>query len=78
LLVAREVAMLVELSKMEQRYDAVLGVIRDGFTITEVAQKFGVSRESDLERGGQLAIGDKIEFIPSHICPVVISLTRSS
>ena len=38
--------MLVELSKMEQRYDAAFCVIRDGFTVTEVAQKFGVSRES--------------------------------
>lgn len=26
--------MLVELSKMEQRYDAVLAVIRDGLTVT--------------------------------------------
>ena len=31
---------------MEQRYDTVLGVIRDGFTVTEVAQKFGVGRQS--------------------------------
>ncbi len=31
--------MLWELSKMEQRYDAVLSVIRDGFTVTEVDQK---------------------------------------
>jgi transposase-like protein len=31
---------------MEQRYDAVLGVLRDGFTVTEVAKKFGVSRQS--------------------------------
>jgi transposase len=38
--------MLWELSKMEQCYDAVLGVIRDGFSVTEVAQKFGVSRQS--------------------------------
>ena len=38
--------MLWESSKMEQRYDAVLGVIRDGFSVTEVAQKFGVSRQS--------------------------------
>jgi DNA-binding NarL/FixJ family response regulator len=37
---------LSESRKMEQRYDAVLGAIRDGFTITEVAQKFGVSRQS--------------------------------
>ena len=36
--------MLVELNKTEQRYDAVLGVLRDGFTVTEVAQKFNVSR----------------------------------
>jgi transposase InsO family protein len=31
---------------MEQRYDAVLGVIRDGYTVTEVAIKFGVSRQA--------------------------------
>ena len=37
---------LSEPSKMEQLYDAVLGVIRDGFTVTEVAQKSGVSRQS--------------------------------
>ena len=38
--------MLVELSKMEQRYDAVMAVIRDGLTVTEVAATFGVSRQS--------------------------------
>jgi hypothetical protein len=37
---------LVELSKVEQRYDAVLAVIRDGLTITETAEAFGVSRQS--------------------------------
>jgi DNA-binding NarL/FixJ family response regulator len=37
---------LSEPSKMKQRYDAVLGVIRDGFTLTGVAKKFGVSRQS--------------------------------
>jgi transposase len=31
---------------MEQRYDTVLGVVRDGFTVSEVALKFGVSRQS--------------------------------
>ena len=55
--------MLWESSKMEQRYDAVLGVIRDGFTVTEVAQKFGVSRQSvhtwmqRYEEGGLEALG---------------------
>lgn len=38
--------MLVELTKMEQRYDAVMAVIRDGFPVSEVAEKFGVSRQS--------------------------------
>jgi transposase len=36
----------MELSKMEQRYDAVVAVIRDGLTVTEAAEKFGVSRQS--------------------------------
>ena len=33
----------MELSKMEQRYDAVVAVIRDGLTVTEAVEKFGVS-----------------------------------
>ena len=36
--------MLKELSKMEQRYQAVLCVLVDGLLVTEVAEKFGVSR----------------------------------
>jgi transposase len=31
---------------MVQRYDAVLGVIRDGFAVTEVASKIDASRQS--------------------------------
>ena len=38
--------MLRELSKMEQRYDAVLAVIRDGMAVTEVAEKYGVGRQT--------------------------------
>jgi transposase InsO family protein len=37
---------LVELSKVEQRYQAVLAVQVDGLTVTEVAEKFGVSRQT--------------------------------
>jgi transposase-like protein len=41
---SREVArVLLETTKMEQRYDAVLAVIRDGLLVSEVAEKFGVS-----------------------------------
>jgi transposase InsO family protein len=38
--------MLVELSVVEQRYQAVLAVIRDGVPVTEVANRFGVSRQA--------------------------------
>jgi transposase InsO family protein len=38
--------MLVELSVVEQRYQAVLAVIRDGVPVVEVARRFEVSRQS--------------------------------
>ncbi len=38
--------MLVELSVVEQRYQAVLAVIRDGVPIVQVASRFGVSRQA--------------------------------
>ena len=38
--------MLVELSVMEQRYQAVLAITQDGWKIIEVARKLGVSRQS--------------------------------
>jgi transposase InsO family protein len=38
--------MLVELSVVEQRYQAVLAVIRDGVPIVQVARRFDVSRQA--------------------------------
>ena len=38
--------MLVELSVVEQRYQAVLAVIRDGVPIVQVAHRFDVSRQA--------------------------------
>jgi transposase-like protein len=38
--------MLVELSVVEQRYQAVLAVIRDGVQVIEVARRFDVSRQA--------------------------------
>jgi transposase len=38
--------MLVELSVVEKRYQAVLAVIRDGVPIVEVARRFDVSRQA--------------------------------
>lgn len=37
---------LVELSRMEQRYRAVMEVIEQGRPVTEVAERYGVSRQS--------------------------------
>jgi len=39
--------MLCETSKLEQRYDAVLGVLRDGFSVTDLAREFGVDRQTE-------------------------------
>ena len=38
--------MLVELNLVEQRYRAVLEVLNDGVTVTDVARRFGVSRQT--------------------------------
>ncbi|MBW3668528.1 MAG: IS481 family transposase [Actinobacteria bacterium] len=57
--------MLVELSKVEQRYEAVLAVQRDGLKVTEVAEAFGVSRQTvhswlaRYEAGGLAALADR-------------------
>ena len=57
--------MLVELSVMEQRYQAVLAVVQDGWKVTEVAERLGVSRQSvhtwiaRYERGGLAALADR-------------------
>jgi transposase InsO family protein len=56
---------LVELSVMEQRYEAVMAVVQDGWTVTEVAQRLGVARQSihnwiaRYEQGGLPALADR-------------------
>jgi len=56
---------LVELSVMEQRYQAVLAVIQDGWQVSEVARRLGVSRQSvhawisRYEQGGLSALADR-------------------
>ena len=57
--------MLVELSVMEQRYQAVLAVVQDGWKVTEVAERLGVSRQSihawiaRYGAGGLAALADR-------------------
>ncbi len=38
--------MLMELSVQEQKYQAVLAVLSDGRSVSEVAEQWGVSRQS--------------------------------
>ena len=38
--------MLLELTVAEQRYNAVMEVLRDGLTVIEVADRYGVSRQA--------------------------------
>ena len=53
-----------EMSVAEQRYQAVLAVISDGETVTDVAARFGVSRQTvhawlaKYEAGGLENLGD--------------------
>jgi transposase len=57
---------------MEQRYDAVLMVIRDGFQVSEVATKFHVSRQTlykwmaDYEAEGPEGLKDR-SHRPHHV-----------
>jgi transposase len=37
---------LLEMSKVEQRYEAGVAILRDGMKVTEVAEKFGVHRDT--------------------------------
>jgi transposase InsO family protein len=68
---------LVELSVMEQRYQAVLAVVQDGWKVVEVARRLGVSRQSvhtwiaRYERGGLGALADR-SHRPEH-CPHQVS-----
>ena len=57
--------MLVELSVMEQRYQAVMAVVQDGWKGVEVAQRLGVTRQSvhnwiaRYNDGGLAALADR-------------------
>ena len=81
--------MLVELSVMEQRYQAVLAVVQDGWKVVEVARRLGVSRQSvhiwisRYEHGGLAALADRSHRpascphqIPAALEAVICELRR--
>jgi transposase len=64
--------MLLELSVMEQRYQAVLEVLSGGVPVVEVAERYGVSRNAVHEwinryrDGGPPALADRSHRPHSH------------
>lgn len=83
--------MLVVLSVMEQRYQAVSLVIHDGESIVEVARRFNVSRQSvhawlaRYEKGGLAALADRshrpkgcAHQMPAAVEAVVLEMRRVS
>jgi transposase len=56
---------LLELTVAEQRFNAVVEVLRDGLTVTEVAERYGVSRQAiqgwlrRWQAGGLDALADR-------------------
>jgi transposase len=66
-------SVLVELTVAEQRFNAVMEVLRDGLTVTEVAERYGVSRQTvhgwlrRYRTGGLDALADR-SHRPRH-CP---------
>jgi transposase InsO family protein len=71
---------LLELSVVEQRYDAVMEVLREGLSKTEVAERYGVSRQSvhawiaRYEQGGMAALADRShrpKSCPHQIAPAI-------
>ena len=73
--------MLVELSVMEQRYQAVMAVVQDGWKVTEVADRLGVARQSvhnwiaRYEAGGLPALADR-SHKPQSGAPEIAPETR--
>jgi transposase len=71
---------LKELSKVEQRYDAVMAIVRDGLSVVQVAAKYQVTRQSFYrwiawyEQGGLEALADRPhrpKRVPHQMAPAI-------
>jgi transposase-like protein len=66
-------SVLLELTVAEQRFNAVMEVLRDGLTVIEVAERYGVSRQAvhgwlrRYRTGGLDALADRSHR--PHRCP---------
>ena len=72
-----------ELSVAEQRYQAVLAVISDGLSVSQVAQKMGVSRQTlhswlaRYEASGLEGLVDRSHLLPTSSSSVHCSIIRA-
>ena len=73
-------SVLVEVSVVEQRYDAVKEVLADGLPVTEVAERYGVARQTvhrwivRYRKGGLGALADRShrpDSCPHQMPPVI-------
>jgi transposase-like protein len=76
---------LVELSVMEQRYQAVLAVVQDGWQVSEVARRLGVSRQASTPGSSATSeeawLGSRTartDRAPAHTRPIPRSRRRSA
>jgi len=62
---------LVELNVVEQRYQAVLEVLNDGASVTDVARRYGVARQTVHEwLGASRPIVVLVHHVLEPQCPV--------
>jgi hypothetical protein len=55
--------MLVELDLVEQRYQAVLEVLNDGATVTDVARRYGCARRCTCGCGATRRRGSRVSAL---------------
>jgi transposase len=69
-----------ELTVVEQRYQAVLAVIGDGRTVSEVASQWSVSRQTmhawlaRYEQGGLEGLADRPAGCPHQMAPELVAV----
>jgi hypothetical protein len=62
-------SVLLELTVVEQRFNAVMEVLRDGLTVVEVAERYGVSRQAVHGWLRRYAAGGLEGWLPAPTAP---------
>jgi Helix-turn-helix domain len=65
-------SVLLELTVAEQRFNAVMEVLRDGLTVIEVAERYGVSRQTVHGWLGRYRTGGLRPWPTAPIAPIPV------